>query len=73
MPDAIFNKADSLARRLKISRSELFTLAVSDYVNTHQHHQVIERLNAVYSTDSSSLDPVLKFMQTHSLNQSDPW
>ena len=57
IPDEIFVSADMLAKRLGISRSELYATAVSEYVQRSRADKVTDRLNEVYSTEDSSLDP----------------
>lgn len=47
IPDDIFNKAERLARRMKKSRSELFSHAIADYVARHAPDQVTETMNQV--------------------------
>jgi len=60
IPDDIFASADSLAARLGISRSQLYASAVAEYVAKHRGAKVTERLNTVYATESSQLDPALR-------------
>ena len=45
LPDAIFQEAERLARRLKKSRSELYKEAVAEYVARHEPEAVTEALN----------------------------
>jgi antitoxin MazE6 len=47
IPDDLFEKAERLARRMKKSRSELFSRAVAEYVARHAPDQVTEALNQV--------------------------
>ena len=47
LPDAIFRDADRLAKRLKKSRSNLYTEAVAEYVARHEPEAVTEALNQV--------------------------
>jgi metal-responsive CopG/Arc/MetJ family transcriptional regulator len=63
IPDDIFASADSLAARLGISRSQLYASAVAEYVAKHRGAKVTERLNTVYATESSQLDPALRRAQ----------
>lgn len=66
IPDEIFVSADMLAKRLGISRSELYATAVSEYVQRSRADKVTDRLNEVYSTEDSSLDPRLAELQHRS-------
>ena len=47
IPDPIFEKGESLARRLSKTRSELYTQALDEYVTRHDPDTVVERINAV--------------------------
>jgi metal-responsive CopG/Arc/MetJ family transcriptional regulator len=59
IPDAIFEKAERLAKRRGISRSELYAMAIHKYVKSPRTFGVRERLDAVYARDreASRLDP----------------
>ncbi len=47
IPDDVFEKAERLARRMKKSRSELFSRALAEYVARHAPDHVTETLNDV--------------------------
>jgi predicted transcriptional regulator len=72
VPDPLFRAADRLARRLRISRSKLYSLAVDRFVSDHDDAAVTAKLDEVYATESSALDPVLKTIQARSLAK-DSW
>ena len=59
VPDPIFSRADQFARRRKMSRSALFTVAVSQYLDRNSEEDVTDRLNHVYADESSDLDPAV--------------
>jgi len=67
IPDEIFRSADSLARRLGISRSQLYSTAISEYLTKHQSKQITEKLNSIYTEEDSSLPPNLILLQSRSL------
>lgn len=67
IPDPVFNAAESLAKRLGMSRSELFSRAVHAYVEAHKHDKVREALDEIYAEESSHLDESLAQMQWASL------
>jgi metal-responsive CopG/Arc/MetJ family transcriptional regulator len=69
LPDPLFQAADRLARRLGISRSEVFQRAVSAYLKAQEDANVTEALNAVYgeNVEDIGLDPVIERMQAISL------
>ena len=68
IPDPVFHAADSLARRLGMSRSQLFREALEAYISAHDGENVREALDDVYSSESSSLDSVLVQLQSASLS-----
>jgi predicted transcriptional regulator len=47
LPDDVFERAERLARRLRKSRSELYRLAVAEYVARHDPEAVTEAMNGV--------------------------
>ena len=67
IPDPVFRNAEQLAKRLKVSRSGLYTAAVADYVKRHRTAEVTEKLNAIYRDRDSSLDKVALAIQARSL------
>ena len=67
IPDPVFRKAEALAKSLDMSRSELYATALTAFVAEHDEARVTERLNEVYATQDSSLDPVLEKLQFLSL------
>ena len=70
IPDPIFKTADRLARRLGISRSELYVRAISSYVEKHKNENVAELLNDVYGDISEqSLETSFKKAQMKSVGQ----
>ena len=73
--DEIFAAAERTARALGMSRSELYTRAVDEFVARHSGEQVTDRLNAVYDDDeaASALDARLEALQFLSLNADDTW
>lgn len=67
MPDDVFRTADHFAREQKLSRSALFTRAVEEFLANHRREGVTERLDRVYASEDSRLDPVLCKLQFASL------
>ena len=63
IPTKLFKSADKLAKRLGISRSELYSRAVAAMVAREEREKLTERFNAVYASESNSLDPGLKTAQ----------
>lgn len=71
LPDSVFEEAEALAGQLGLSRSELYTKALIAYLRKYNRNQILNKLNQVYSEESSELDPVLAKMQFMSLPHED--
>jgi len=67
IPDEIFVAAEGLAERLGVSRSQLYSSAIAQYVATYRSQGVTARLNAVYETDVAELDPAILDLQNSSI------
>ena len=72
IPDELFDSAESLSKRLKVSRSRLYATALEDFVAKHQAKKITERLNVVYASQRSRLDRATRRLQARSLAQN-PW
>lgn len=72
LPDPLFDAADQLAKRLGISRSELYATAIEEYLKSHRNEGVTETLNRIYREEPSNLDPVIVAIQAASLPR-DEW
>jgi len=72
IPDTVFQAAETVANRLAISRSQLYTRAIQEFIELHAAQKVTERLDRVYGENPSTLDPDLAEMQRKSLAD-DPW
>ncbi len=68
IPDPIFKTAERLARRLGITRSRLYTKAVTEYIQKHKNDKVCEKLNEIYEREPSSLDSVTHAIQWASID-----
>ncbi len=72
IPDKTFNSAEALAQRLSISRSELYTKAIEDYLKRNKNQGITDILNDVYRKNSNSLDDELYSIQSRSVDK-DEW
>ena len=71
IPDPIFEAAESLASSLGVSRSELFTRAVAEFIEIEKYKNVTSQLNKVYSNNPSALSKDLAVMQHESIGHED--
>jgi len=69
IPDPVFQAADDMAKNLGMSRSELFTLAVSEYIKAHDSQGITRKLNEVYSQAENQLDDLIATMEMDSLSR----
>jgi len=60
LPDEVFQDAEKLACRLKVSRSELYARALQDYVRQHAPDAVTEAYNRVCSEVESQPDDFMR-------------
>ena len=47
IPDDVFAEAEALAKRLKASRSEIYSRALGEFIGTHAPDRVTELMNDV--------------------------
>jgi len=71
LPDQLFQSADALAKRLGVSRSELYATAVAEFLAKHQDAKVTERLDQVYAQQASRIERPLRRAQGRSLRASE--
>ena len=71
IPDKVFGAADSLAKKLKLSRSQLYARAVEAFVAEHTHMSVREKLDQVYSVESSKMDSAMSRAQAAAVGRED--
>lgn len=69
IPKFLYESAEQLAHSLDVSFSELFTIALKAYLNTHQLEDVSEALNRGDEAESSTLEPVLIALQIESVGE----
>jgi len=67
IPNDIFVSADHLAKRLNMSRSELYTRAIKQYIAECRHAGVKEKLDQVYASENASIDPAVLNAQAISI------
>lgn len=71
LPDDVFVQAESLAKRLKITRSQLYSRAVREYVARHAQDAVTERLNRVCAEIGGEPDSFVAEAGRRALEQSE--
>jgi metal-responsive CopG/Arc/MetJ family transcriptional regulator len=66
IPDELFDSAETLVKQMRMSRSRLYATALAEFVAKHRGRKTTERLNAVYTTEDSRVDPKLTRAQARS-------
>ena len=69
LPDDLFRTAEMAARRLRVSRSQLYATAISEFLERQRADAVTERLDDVYSRRPAKVDPALNRAQIGSLER----
>jgi metal-responsive CopG/Arc/MetJ family transcriptional regulator len=50
---SLFTQANALARKMKVSRSRLFVIALENYMRQQENRKLLEEVNAVYADGPS--------------------
>lgn len=69
LPDNLFKQGESAARKLKVSRSQLYASALKEFLDRRKADAITEKLNEVYSKESSELDPALARAQFEAIGE----
>ena len=67
VPDDVFEAGEHLARQLGVSRSQLYSDALAQYLSDRGATGVTARLNRVYSAESAEIEPALMHAQLETL------
>ncbi|MCE2525203.1 MAG: ribbon-helix-helix protein, CopG family [Acidimicrobiia bacterium] len=69
IPDSLYRRADRLARRRKMSRSQLYAVALERLVELEDDAETTRRLDAVYSVEDSCIDAGVAAAQAEALRE----
>lgn len=72
--DPLFKRAEKFAKQKKISRSQLFSDAIEEYMDKREdlnEEALIARINAVCAEVDTSVDPQMKKYQFERLRRSE--
>jgi metal-responsive CopG/Arc/MetJ family transcriptional regulator len=70
--DNLFERVEKYAKEEKMSRSQLFSVAVEEYLDNRERESLKEKINAVCDKVDTSLDPFWKNKQSKILSK-DKW
>ena len=54
LQESLFKQVEGLARKMKISRSRLFAIALEDYLHRQQNRQLLDQINAAHQGEPDS-------------------
>lgn len=69
LPDELFRRAEAVARKLKISRSQLYATAIMEFIERRQAARITQHLNEIYSAEPAKIDPALASAQSKSIER----
>ena len=62
----LFEQAEDLARKLKISRSRLFGLALEEFIRRQRNRELLEQINAAYADEPDTTEQTLRHKERRS-------
>lgn len=72
IPDELFEAGEAAAKRLGVSRSELYRIALREFLADRDGSAVTEALDAVYAerqNEEARVDPLLQRLQSASIEE----
>jgi metal-responsive CopG/Arc/MetJ family transcriptional regulator len=72
VPNELFRLAETAARRLRVSRSQLYATALAEFLHRQQTNAVTDRLTEIYSHRQAKVDAPLHRAQMRSVDK-DSW
>ena len=69
IPQGVFETAEKYAAEKAMSRSKLYTQALKDFLDRQRDDAITAKLNEIYATEDSSLDPQMRRYQIKKLRK----
>ena len=57
----LYERVDTLANKMKVSRSRLFTMALQDFLRRHDNEQLLQEINNAYQDEPDAASQTLRF------------
>ncbi len=57
---SLFDQAEKIARKMKVSRSRLFALALEDYIAREQNRELLKQINSAYADEPDASEKSLR-------------
>jgi metal-responsive CopG/Arc/MetJ family transcriptional regulator len=67
LPDDLFDSAESLGKRLGLSRSRLYATALAEFLAKQKGRKTTEQLNRVYAAEDGRIEKPLRRLQERSI------
>lgn len=65
LSETVLSEADKLAESLSTSRSQIFELALLEFISRHQNQQMLEQLDAVYGDSAEEIELTRQMKSFH--------
>ncbi len=71
----LFEQAEKVARKMKVSRSHLFAMALEDYLRRAENRDLLAKINAAYAEEPDAAEQALRHRArgTHRRIVRDEW
>lgn len=76
LPDTLFSEADTVAKRMGIPRSQLFSQALEEYLEKHKSENITDSYNRLYSNTETAAENTVSYASLESLREltkNDTW
>ena len=73
VPNQLYKASMKAARKMKLSRSAFYAKAVEEFIEHQAPDDLTSRLDRVYASEPSSIDPVLAKAQSRSIRNKESW
>ena len=57
---SLYEQVDTLAHKMKVSRSRLFAMALQDFLRRHENEQLLQQINRAYLDESDPARQALR-------------
>ena len=57
---SLFEQVDTLAHKMKVSRSRLLAMALEDFLRRHENEQLLQAINRTYQDEPDEARPSLR-------------
>ena len=67
VPEDLFESAESLGKRLGVSRSHLYATALAEFLAKHKGRKTTDQLNRVYAEEEAHIEKPLRRLQARAI------